>query len=171
MAKSAAATAPSCASRAVTSDALRYLLHDLFVANIFWELETEVAAAKQTAAGTWQVTLRVKARKVTVDPAGGETEVPMDEDPDRRLRPHRESGCGLRRDALSAEPPHPHRPADDLGDGAAQAVRRRRRPLSPADRPGAVRQRRGGGDRALRAGAELHVDERSLESGNEHLRV
>jgi ABC-2 type transport system permease protein len=65
--------------QAVTPDSLRYLLHDLFAANTFWELETERATAKQTAAGAWQVTLNVKARKVTVDPAGKETEVPMDE--------------------------------------------------------------------------------------------
>jgi ABC-2 type transport system permease protein len=65
--------------QAVTPDSLRYLLHDLFAANTFWELETERATATQTAAGAWQVTLRVKARKVTVDPAGKETEVPMDE--------------------------------------------------------------------------------------------
>jgi ABC-2 type transport system permease protein len=65
--------------QAVTPDSLRPLLHDLFEANTFWELETERATARQTAAGAWQVTLRVKARKVTVDPAGVETEVPMDE--------------------------------------------------------------------------------------------
>ncbi|HEX2208911.1 MAG TPA: hypothetical protein VHG93_14635, partial [Longimicrobium sp.] len=65
--------------QAVAPDSLRYLLHDLFEANTFWELETERATARQAAAGTWQVTLRVKARKVTVDPAGRETEVPMDE--------------------------------------------------------------------------------------------
>ena len=65
--------------QAVTPDSLRYLLHDLFAANTFWELETERASARQTAAGAWQVTLRLKARKVTVDPAGKETEVAMDE--------------------------------------------------------------------------------------------
>lgn len=65
--------------QAVTPDSLRYLLHDLFAANTFWELETERASARQTAAGAWQVTLRIEARKVTVDPAGVETEVPMDE--------------------------------------------------------------------------------------------
>jgi ABC-2 type transport system permease protein len=63
----------------VTPDSLRYLLRDLFAANTFWELETERATAARTAAGAWQVTLRIKARKVTVDPAGVETEVPMDE--------------------------------------------------------------------------------------------
>jgi ABC-2 type transport system permease protein len=63
----------------VTPDSLRYLLHDLFAANTYWELGTERPRATQTKAGTWQVTLRVRARKVTVDPAGVETEVPMDE--------------------------------------------------------------------------------------------
>lgn len=65
--------------RAVTPDSLQTLLHDLFAANTFWELETERATTKQTAAGTWQVTLTVRARKVVVDPAGVETEVPMDD--------------------------------------------------------------------------------------------
>ena len=65
--------------QAVTPDSLRYLLHVLFAANTFWELDTRRASAARTAAGTWQVTLRVRARKVTVDPAGVETEVPMDE--------------------------------------------------------------------------------------------
>ena len=65
--------------QAVTPDSLRYLLHDLFEANTFWELETERATAKQTAAGTWQVTLDVRARKVVVDSEGVETPVPMDD--------------------------------------------------------------------------------------------
>ena len=65
--------------RAVTPDSLRPLLHDLFAANTFWELKTEKATARRAAAGRWEVTLRVSARKVTVDPAGVETEVPMDE--------------------------------------------------------------------------------------------
>ena len=47
--------------------------------NTFWELETERAAAEQTEAGTWQVTLDVRARKVVVDTAGVETELPMDD--------------------------------------------------------------------------------------------
>jgi hypothetical protein len=63
----------------VTPDSLRYLLHDLFEANTFWQLKTERATAKQIRGGAWQVTLRVRARKVTVDPAGVEAEVPMDE--------------------------------------------------------------------------------------------
>ncbi len=65
--------------QAVTPDSLRYLLHDLFEANTFWELETERATAERSAAGTWQVTLDVRARKVVVDEAGVETEVPMND--------------------------------------------------------------------------------------------
>lgn len=65
--------------QAVTPDSLRYLVHDLFAANTFWDLKTERATARRTAAGAWQVTLRLRARKVTVDPAGRETEVPMNE--------------------------------------------------------------------------------------------
>ena len=53
--------------QAVTPDSLQYLLHDLFEANTYWELETEQAAAVQTEVGTWQVTLDVRARKVVVD--------------------------------------------------------------------------------------------------------
>lgn len=64
---------------AVTPDSVRPLLHDLFAANTFWELSTERATAKRTAAGSWEVTLEVRARKVTVDPAGVETERPLDQ--------------------------------------------------------------------------------------------
>ncbi|HKG93629.1 MAG TPA: hypothetical protein VKA84_17110, partial [Gemmatimonadaceae bacterium] len=63
----------------VTPDSLQYLLHDLVEANTFWELETERAAAEPTGAGTWRVTLDVRARKVAVDTAGVETPVPMDD--------------------------------------------------------------------------------------------
>ena len=63
----------------VTPDALRYLLHDLFEANTFWELETERATAEETEAGTWQVTLDVRARKLDVDSEGVETPVPLDD--------------------------------------------------------------------------------------------
>jgi len=65
--------------RAVTPDSLHPLLHDLFAANTFWELKTERATAKPAQAGTWQVTLEVRARKVTVNPAGVETEQPMND--------------------------------------------------------------------------------------------
>ncbi len=65
--------------QAVTPDSLRYLLHDLFEVNAFWELETERVTAEQTPAGTWQVTLEVRARKMVYDSAGVEAEMPMDE--------------------------------------------------------------------------------------------
>jgi ABC-2 type transport system permease protein len=65
--------------QAVTPDQFRSLLHDLFEVNAYWELETERATADETAAGAWQVTLDVRARKVVVDEAGVETEVPMDD--------------------------------------------------------------------------------------------
>jgi hypothetical protein len=65
--------------QAVTPDSFQYLLQDLFERNTFWELETERASAQQTEAATWQVTLAVRARKVVVDEAGVETEVPMDD--------------------------------------------------------------------------------------------
>src|SRR6185295_4129373 len=65
--------------QAVTPDSYQYLLHDLFEKNTFWELETQRATAQQTEAGAWQVTLDVRARKIVVDEAGVETEVPMDD--------------------------------------------------------------------------------------------
>jgi ABC-2 type transport system permease protein len=65
--------------RAVTPDSLRPLLHDLFAANTFWELQAERATAAPAADGTWRVTLDVRARKVTVDTAGVETVVRMDD--------------------------------------------------------------------------------------------
>jgi hypothetical protein len=65
--------------QAVTPDSLHYLLHDLFAANTFWEFETEQAKARQTQTGAWQVTLEVKARKVTVDETGAETLLPMND--------------------------------------------------------------------------------------------
>jgi ABC-2 type transport system permease protein len=67
------------ALQTVTPDQFRSLLHDLFEVNAYWELEMERATAQQTGAGTWQVTLDVRARKVVVDEAGVETEVPMDD--------------------------------------------------------------------------------------------
>ena len=82
--------------QAVTPDSLQYLLHDLFEVNTFWELETERATAEQTAAGTWQVTLDVRARKVVVDSAGVETEVPMDEWVEIGVFAPAEAGRGVR---------------------------------------------------------------------------
>ncbi len=65
--------------QAVAPDSLHYLVHDLFAANTFWELQTEQATAGQTRAGTWQVTLNVQARKGVVDERGVETPVPMND--------------------------------------------------------------------------------------------
>jgi hypothetical protein len=65
--------------QAVTPDSFQTLLHDLFEANTYWELATERATAEPTAAGTWLVTLDVRARKVVVDNAGGKTDVPVDD--------------------------------------------------------------------------------------------
>jgi ABC-2 type transport system permease protein len=61
----------------VTPDSVQYLLHDLFEVNTFWELETEKATSREVDEATWLVTMDVKARKIVVDSAGVETEVPM----------------------------------------------------------------------------------------------
>lgn len=65
--------------QSVTPDSLQYLLHDLFAANTFWELETEKATAEQTKTGDWQLTLDVAARKVRVDSIGIKEAVPMND--------------------------------------------------------------------------------------------
>ncbi|HET9227167.1 MAG TPA: hypothetical protein VFR31_10895, partial [Thermoanaerobaculia bacterium] len=49
-----------------------------FEVNTYWELETERATSEKKA-GIWKVTLHVRARKVVVDEAGVETEVPMND--------------------------------------------------------------------------------------------
>lgn len=64
--------------QAVTPDSLKYLLHDLFEVNTYWELRTERASAKQTGAN-WQVTLTMEARKEVVDEAGVATLRPMND--------------------------------------------------------------------------------------------
>jgi ABC-2 type transport system permease protein len=65
--------------QAVTPESSQWLLHDLFEKNTFWELETGAARAEQIAAGTWQVTLEVEARKLVIDEAGVETVLAMDD--------------------------------------------------------------------------------------------
>ncbi len=65
--------------RRVTPDSLRYLLHDLFEANTFWELEAGQATARPAKADQWEVTLAVRARKVVVDSAGTQTVIPPDD--------------------------------------------------------------------------------------------
>ena len=95
--------------QAVTPDSLRYLLLDLFEANTFWELATMQATAKQSADSTWQVTLRVRARKVTVDPAGVETEVPMNEWVPIGVFAPTAPGAEFGETLLSPQPSHPLR--------------------------------------------------------------
>ncbi|HYC84769.1 MAG TPA: M1 family aminopeptidase, partial [Chryseosolibacter sp.] len=65
--------------QAVTPDSMKYLLHDLFAANTFWELKTERAVARQTESGLWKVTLEVQAKKFTVDTNGIDTDVEMND--------------------------------------------------------------------------------------------
>ncbi len=65
--------------QAATPDSLQYLLRDLFAENTLWQLATESATAVRNADSTWRLTLRLQARKLTVDPAGREEDVPMNE--------------------------------------------------------------------------------------------
>jgi hypothetical protein len=65
--------------QAVTPEPSRWLLRDLFEKNTFWDLETNGAQARQSAAGTLQVTLEVEARKLAIDEAGVETVLAMDD--------------------------------------------------------------------------------------------
>lgn len=65
--------------QAVTPDTLQYLLHDLFAANTFWDLETEGVTARKLDGDRWEVTLDVVAHKATVDSTGVETDVPMND--------------------------------------------------------------------------------------------
>lgn len=65
--------------QAVTPDSTRYLLHDLFATNTFWQLKTENVVAAKTASGKWKVTMDVVARKFTVDQQGNETDVEMND--------------------------------------------------------------------------------------------
>ena len=81
--------------QAVTPDSLKYLLHDLFEVNTYWELKTDRATAKQTDAGTWEVTLGVRARKTVYDIAGVVTEPPMDEWVQIGVFAHAENGDEL----------------------------------------------------------------------------
>ncbi|MES2648997.1 MAG: M1 family aminopeptidase [Bacteroidota bacterium] len=63
--------------RAVTPDSVQTLLHDLFKANTFWELEIQTANAKPRKDGKWQVAVNLQAKKTIVDSAGTETIIPM----------------------------------------------------------------------------------------------
>jgi ABC-type transport system involved in multi-copper enzyme maturation permease subunit len=65
--------------QAVTPDELRSLLADLFERNTFWDLAARRVTAERVDTGAWQLTLDLHARKLAVDTAGVETEVPMDD--------------------------------------------------------------------------------------------
>jgi hypothetical protein len=65
--------------QAVTPDSLKPLLHDFFEVNAFWSFDTKKASAVKTETGDWEVTFDIDARKVIVDSAGVEKEVPMNE--------------------------------------------------------------------------------------------
>ena len=65
--------------RAVTPTQYRSLLHDLVAANTYWELSASQATARKTAAGRWDVTIELQARKLVVDDAGAEIDKPLDE--------------------------------------------------------------------------------------------
>ncbi|MEA2328370.1 MAG: type transport system permease protein [Thermoanaerobaculia bacterium] len=63
----------------VTPASLRPLLGDLLERNTFWELKSSHAKAQAIANGAWQVSLDVVAKKVVVDTAGVETNIPMND--------------------------------------------------------------------------------------------
>ena len=65
--------------KTVTPDSLQELLGDLLERNTFWELKTRQASVQQTPGGEWQVRIDVEARKVVVDTAGAETDLPMND--------------------------------------------------------------------------------------------
>ena len=65
--------------QAVAPDSLQGVVRDLFEINTSWTFDTKQGTAEQTAAGEWLVTLAVDARKESVDSAGVETTLPMDD--------------------------------------------------------------------------------------------
>jgi len=65
--------------RTVAPDSMQGLLHDLFEVNAFWALRVERVRADPLPTGEWRVVMDVHARKIVVDSAGVETEVPVAE--------------------------------------------------------------------------------------------
>ena len=59
----------------------RQLLHDLFEVNTVWDIELERATARRSGE-SWNVTMEIVARKIVIDEAGNETEIPLDESMD-----------------------------------------------------------------------------------------
>ena len=64
---------------AATPDSMGYLVADLFAANTAWELETDSVHMRPAAAGMVELTLDIRARKLVIDTAGVEREVPMND--------------------------------------------------------------------------------------------
>jgi hypothetical protein len=64
--------------RAVAPDSLQGLVRDLFEINTSWTFDTKAGTAEETGGG-WRVTLDVDAVKESVDSAGVETTLPMDD--------------------------------------------------------------------------------------------
>lgn len=58
-------------------DSLKYLLHDLFRVNVFWDLEVDNVTAKPLIEGTWEIRMEVIAHKIEYDSTGTETELPL----------------------------------------------------------------------------------------------
>ena len=65
--------------KAVAPDSLQTLLHDLFEANVWWNLGIRRAGATQLPSGEWEVAVQLRAAKVAVDTLGAETALPLDE--------------------------------------------------------------------------------------------
>ena len=63
----------------VTPDSVQPLVRDLFEINTLWTFDLTRGAAKPAGADKWQVTLDVEARKESVDTAGVETALPMND--------------------------------------------------------------------------------------------
>ena len=65
--------------RAVVPDSMKSLITDLFETVTLWEIKATGASVERMADGKYQVTLDVQARKVRVDRAGKQTEIPMND--------------------------------------------------------------------------------------------
>jgi hypothetical protein len=62
---------------AETADSLKYAIVDLFQTITLWDNRTESATATELPDGTFEVTLRVGARKFRADSVGGQHEIPI----------------------------------------------------------------------------------------------
>jgi hypothetical protein len=55
------------------------LLEDYFEKNVYWNLKTDKATTTQIDSTTWEVTLNLRASKVTYDSTGKEINIPMND--------------------------------------------------------------------------------------------